>query len=153
VVLVVLGALTALQCAVWRDSESLWTQAIAVDPRHPIAYYNRGADRFERGDAAGALSDFEDALRWVPKPSARFFANRGAARASVGDWKGALEDCNAALKLDPRMAEAHATAGDVLRNSGDFARARQAYERARDLSPHGSGLRAAMQKKIDELSR
>src|SRR5437870_6426622 len=40
-VLVGLGVLTWNQAQVWRDSKTLWTRVLAIDPQSPTAYLNR----------------------------------------------------------------------------------------------------------------
>ena len=94
----VLGALTFRQTMVWRNSATLWTHAIEVDPSNYMAYTNRAWDMQVRGDQKGALSDLNEALRINPEdPLAR--NNRGALRQANGDLRGALEDYEAGLRF------------------------------------------------------
>lgn len=57
VLAVLLGTLALARGPVWRDSETLWTDTLAKRPSSAIAAINRAADRMERQDVHGAVSD------------------------------------------------------------------------------------------------
>src|SRR5947207_10571792 len=54
-VLALLSIATVRQTGVWRDSITLWSQQLRVDPECSLAYNSRGAERQDRGDSAGAI--------------------------------------------------------------------------------------------------
>ncbi|MFN0151879.1 MAG: tetratricopeptide repeat protein [bacterium] len=61
-----LALLTARQCGVWRDSESLWRHALGVDARNPIALDNLGHDLIRQGRLDEARTAFEGAIAERP---------------------------------------------------------------------------------------
>jgi hypothetical protein len=65
-VLVGLGALTWAQTRVWRDSETLWSHAVAIDPNSPIAQSNLGVVRARQGRLAEAIEHYRNALAVEP---------------------------------------------------------------------------------------
>ena len=100
VVLLTLSVLTWTQTRVWKDSFSLWDYALRLDSTQYLPYNNRGTARFDRGDVAGAIRDYEASMAIRPdweKP----WNNRGIARATVGDHAGAVQDFTRSLQIDP----------------------------------------------------
>ena len=61
-----LAALTWRQTGYWRDSMTLWTRAVEVDPRNDVALYNLGAALAEAGRRDEAIARYEQALAIVP---------------------------------------------------------------------------------------
>jgi len=73
--LAVLGALAWRQCAIWRDSESLWLRAYEKAPDSPLAALNLGLVRAEQAartpDAMRRIALRDEALRLVGEAAAR----------------------------------------------------------------------------------
>lgn len=132
-----LALLTAAQCLVWRDSVTLWTHALRVDPDLYLAYNNRGTAKSEKGDWTGAIEDYDRSIA-LRSDWAKPWFNRGVARAALGDPARAIEDFSRAVLLDPshvdaiagraiarsklgRSAEALADCGELLRLRPDAA--------------------------------
>ena len=133
-VLVVLAVLAFQQTRTWKDSETLWTHVLRVDPTNHIAYTNRGWARQAAGDAAGALADYDAALRAFP---GYFVAltDRGVLRQSRGDLEGALADYDAAIAANPRHCDAWFSRGTARHARGDVAGALEDYDRAVSCAP------------------
>jgi hypothetical protein len=64
------------------------------------AYNQRGTRRVGEGDLAGALDDFDDAIRLAP-PQAVLYQTRGTVRLAMRDFAGAIADFEAGLALEP----------------------------------------------------
>ncbi|MHC4607817.1 MAG: hypothetical protein ACYTAF_12965 [Planctomycetota bacterium] len=79
-VLLCLAGATFRQGAVWKDSRTLWSHAIRVDPGNYVAYMNRAADHYERGKLEEALRDYEKAAETAPPGSWRRQAEQMARR-------------------------------------------------------------------------
>lgn len=73
--LAALGALAWRQCAIWRDSESLWTHAYANAPDSPLAALDlglvRAAQAERESDPARRVALRDEALRLVREAAAR----------------------------------------------------------------------------------
>ena len=116
------GALTAYDKAL-----AALDAALALDPEHVLAHYNRGIVLGAKGDEAGALAAFDAALALDPEHvEAR--VDRGVALSKLGDPAGALAAYDAALALDPEHVRAHVSRGGAL-----------ASENGGDKLVHGSG--------------
>ncbi len=91
-----LGAGTYEQTLVWRNSFTLWTHALEVDPTNYMAYNSRGDARLVaakspsacrvEGDLAGAVFDYSQAVRFAPPGAphrATFDGNLKVARQQL----------------------------------------------------------------------
>lgn len=90
-----------------RCAESLpwWDRAIAADPQDAHNPLNRGTCRQQTGDAAGAIADFDAALRLKPDLSlAR--RHRGVLLMDAGRYAEAVSDLNEATRSEPGDAYA-----------------------------------------------
>lgn len=105
-VLAVLAALTWRQCAVWKDSVSLWSDAIGVYRNQPnsvnrgVALVNRGRAWLMREEYQRALADFNEALPLAPNRHHTLYY-RAAAHGALGERDQAVGDLAAALSLAP----------------------------------------------------
>ena len=87
-----------------------------------VAYYNRGNAHAAKGDQAGAIADYDEAIKLEPR-NAPALTNRGTAHSEQGDTDAALADFNAALKLNPRFASAYFNRANVYAAKGEGDRA------------------------------
>jgi Flp pilus assembly protein TadD len=134
VVVVALAAGAWTQTTTWRDSESLWRRAVAVDSACSICESNLG--RVIAGPAR--LDEAEGHVR-------RAIALRGdrpGPRENLGMillMRGRLPEAEAAfresLRLRPQHGPAHNDLGVVLANAGRDAEAEAAFREAVRLSP------------------
>jgi tetratricopeptide (TPR) repeat protein len=102
----------------------------------PKAYNLRALCRGGLGDAAGALSDLDEAIRLEPR-NAVSRMNRGIILAESGKREEARRDFDAAVNLDPENPEIYKNRGYLRFLEGDLAGALEDYQR---------GLRAAAAK-------
>jgi len=93
--------------------------ALATDPQHVDALYERALLSFAEGQPAAAIADLDRALRLSPRAANAYYA-RGQAREALGDHAAAIGDFTQALNLradypDALLARAaayHATGSD-----------------------------------------
>lgn len=135
IVVAAMALMTFERSRVWRDSESLWSDAIATHPRGAwLPFMKRGNVRFldERFDEA--LADYDRAVEYAPDRAVVFF-NRAQARVRLGDSAGALEDFDRSIELEPAAAEYIRNRADLRRLRGDAGGALDDYDRALALDP------------------
>lgn len=134
VVLALLGVRARDQAAVWRDSTTLFTHALAVDERNPLAHVNLGVELGARGELDRATAHLERALALRPDMvTARIALGNTLVRR--GRWEEAVAAYRAALAADPSSARAHNNLGWVLLQRGQLDEAIATLERARQLDP------------------
>src|SRR5207244_3203976 len=133
-VVVGLGVLTWNQVQVWHDSEKLWTHALAIDPKSPVAQGNRGNALARQGKPAEAIEHFRQAL--TMKPDYAYAQNNwGAALALQGKLAEAIEHYRRALQIKPDSADAHNNWGQALARQGKLAEAIDHYRQALQIKP------------------
>ncbi len=94
----------------------------------------RGLARYQKGQLAGALEDFDRAIELRPDDP-HLLGNRGMARVRTGDVAGALEDFEAAVALAEWDGACWINLAKGRTHAGDLPGARAAADRACDLAP------------------
>jgi protein O-mannosyl-transferase len=129
-VVVALTILTWNQVNVWRDSETLWTHAVAARPSS-LGHFKLGVTLEQRGSFTKAIENFEAALRINPDDADAHSA-LGFAFAIQGRLREAFEQFDYALRLRPRLATAHTGLGLLLARQGNLSEAADHFHRALD---------------------
>jgi tetratricopeptide (TPR) repeat protein len=144
----VLTALALLACVVlswrqagtWRDTESLWTNALVVTTANADACINVGAIRDKQGKTAEAVALYRKALEYAPDDPVAHY-HLGGALARQGKEAEAAPHLKAALRLDPRQSRAHLIGrGEVLMHLGQLDEAQKMYEAALRDNPDDAML-------------
>ena len=163
VVLRALAVLVLAGCAVtsrrqvehWRDSNALWTHALAVTSENYLAHNNLGLALQREGKIDEAMSHYNEALRIRPGyATAR--TNLGVALSKQGKTADAIATYAEALRQNPGLAEAHADMGAALAGQGKLDEAIAEYNEAIRLKPghfesHANlGLALAGKGKLDD---
>lgn len=125
---------TSRQLAYWRDSVTLFTHALAVDPENYLAHGNLGVALDALGRRAEAMAHFERAVAIAPT-FAKGRINLGHALARAGRADAAEAEYREALHLDPGSAVAAYDLGLLLAERGDVDAAIPWYRRALDHDP------------------
>lgn len=139
VVLVACGALSFRQVGFWRDSETLYTHALKVNPRSYLALNNLGEDLLRRKRTAEAIPYFQRALVAYPA-DVNSQINLGSALAMQGDVAEAAGWFRSATQLKPAHAKAWANLGTALASLGQLPKAAEALARAAKLEPQNAAL-------------
>jgi len=132
--LLVLGALSWRQAEVWKDSVTLFTHAIAVNPGSHVAHNNLASAYLDRREPAPAERHAREALRIRPA-YARAMVTLGAALAAQGRDDQAADAYRDAIVAQPANVRAHANLGALLVRAGRTEEARQHLGRALELNP------------------
>jgi tetratricopeptide (TPR) repeat protein len=120
---------------VWKDTLTLFNNAVEHDPGSAFAWNNRGIARYSENDLRGALSDFEQAIRIHPKYSGAFY-NRGSAYHAMKEFSRANKDYTMAINLNPNFANCYVARGNLAMNVlQNDALALMDYSRAIQLNP------------------
>lgn len=137
-----LFVLTRRQVEVWRDSETLWTHALASYPRLAPAYVYRGKQRALAGRNDEALGDFRAALA-LGLGNADVYQGLGALYGTRGALDSALVLFDRAVELEPRRAGLYYNRAITRLALGRAAEAVADLDRALALAPGSPELHAA----------
>jgi len=126
--------LTRQQLQYWRDSETLFRQALAVTKNNYLAHNNLGVALERRGQWDEALHQYQEALRLDPDyADARY--NLGNTLEKKGQLNEAMVQWREALRLDLDDAGAHINLGKALDEKGATGEAISHYQQALRLKP------------------
>jgi len=138
----VVATATLFACAVasrrqvrhWESSTSLWKHALEVTTDNYAAHTYYGNALATRGDLAGAIVEYTEAIRIRPDyPEAH--NNIGPALASQGKLDDAIAHFTTAIRLRPNYADAYSNLGVALATRGNFDEAITQYTESIRLDP------------------
>src|SRR5215510_9043539 len=143
----IVGALTCTaftQTSYWRNSETLWTHALAVTTDNDVAHNNLAYLCVDRGELDKAMSHFEAASKirsgkldpHYNLGTAFVEMNLGDALARKGQPDEAMPHFQQAIKLQPDYAEAYYNRGNVLFAKGKIDEAIPDFEKALQIQPN-----------------
>ncbi len=128
-------ALALHQAGQLAEAERLYAEIIAASPGHAASVHLLGVLKFQRGDAAAAVRQFDAALALEPA-DAFAHSNRSVALAALARFDEALASSDKALALKPDHAEAWSSRAAALFELGRFDDALASAERAIALKPN-----------------
>jgi protein O-mannosyl-transferase len=117
-----------IQTSYWRDSETLWTHALAVTSNNDVAQNNLGIVLLGRGQLEAAISRFETAVRLRPE-NAPAQDNLAKAFLQKGDVEAAMTHYHKLLEIQPDNSEGRNILATILVQQG---RIKDAVEQWRD---------------------
>jgi Tfp pilus assembly protein PilF len=134
------GAAAHAQVQHWRNSETLWTRALAVTEGNHRAHASLAEVYAGQGKIDEAIAEYRAALRILP---------------DVADWRNALGllylrqgrlaeaagQFAIAVRLRPAFADAHTNLGAVLARAGRVKDAIAQYQEAARLTPNDASTR------------
>jgi tetratricopeptide (TPR) repeat protein len=135
VVLAVLITCARAQTAYWRDSETLWTHALACTPDSSVAQNNLGGALRQQGRLNEAIVHLQKAMAIDPNDEA-VHNNLGNVLFQQGRVDEAIVHYQRALTINPNFAEAHNNMGDAFLQQGRMDEAIAQLQRALAINPN-----------------
>jgi len=139
VVITALMACASIQTSYWRNSELLWTHALACDPENVQAHNNLGDALRQKGMVDEAITHFQEALQIKPG-DAEIHNNLGNALLQKGEVDEAMVQYQKALQIKPDDAEIHCDLGNALLQKGEVDEAIAHYQKALQIKPGGAEI-------------
>src|SRR5206468_10871348 len=146
VIIVVLALAWAsfIQSSYWRNSETLWTRALAVTSDNDVAHNNLGYLCADRDELDKAISHFETALRIrSSKPDPHYSVGSAFVQMNLADALGrkgqpgeAMVHYEEAIKLQPNYADAYYNRGNILFAEGRIDEAMADWEKTLQIQPN-----------------
>jgi tetratricopeptide (TPR) repeat protein len=135
-----------IQASYWRNSETLWTHALAVTPDNDVAHNNLGYLCAGRGELDKAISHFESAARIRSgKRDAHYDLGSAFVQMNLADdlaKKGRSDEAmvhyEEAIRLQPNYADAYYNRGSVLFAKGRTDEAIADWEKTLQIQPNDS---------------
>ncbi|MDD4287301.1 MAG: tetratricopeptide repeat protein [Candidatus Peribacteraceae bacterium] len=140
VLLAALGVLATFQSHTWKNSEALFTQALAISPDAYVARVNLGNVQRYRGDEEQAIASYRTALivirekgRTGPglnRAESKTLSNLASAQREQGNFAEARSSYEEALRLNPQNVYALLGLGVVAGQQGNTVLSEQYYRQA-----------------------
>src|SRR5437667_8447789 len=144
VIIVALAWAAFIQTSYWRNSETLWTHALAVTSDNDFAHNNLGYLFVDRGQLDKAISHFETALRIrSSKRDPHYSVGSAFVQMNLADALGrkgqpdeAMVHYEEAIKLQPNYADAYYNRGNILFAEGRVEEAMADWEKTLQIQPN-----------------
>lgn len=151
-VILALAWVAFIQTSYWRNSEGLWTHALAVTPDNDVAHNNLGYLCNDRGELDKAISHFESAARIRSAKRDRHYhlasafvqMNLGDALARKGRSDEALVHYDEAIRLQPDYGDAYYNRGTVLLAKGRVDDAIADLAKALEMHPYDADAHTSL---------
>lgn len=88
----------------YRSAEADFNRALALAPKQPEAWLNKGISRYQQGDTAGAVEMFERSIELRTSYPALAYYGRALANEDRGNISAAYADLRRASDLSPDWA-------------------------------------------------
>ena len=144
VIIFALACAAFVQTRYWRNSETLWTHALAVTSSNDFAHNNLAYLLSDRGELDDAISHFQAAAEIRSHKtdthynvgSAFVETNLADALARKGQSDEAMFHYDQAIRLVPNYADAYYNRGNVLFAEGRIDKAITDWEKTLQLQPN-----------------
>ena len=151
-IILALAWVAFIQTSYWRNSEALWTHALAVTSDNDVAHNNLGYLCNDRGDLDQAISHFESAARirsgkrdpHYDLASAYVQMNLGDALARKGRSNEAMVHYDEAIRLQPNYGDAYYNRGTVLFAKGRVDEAIADWAKALEMHPNDADAHTSL---------
>jgi len=134
-VFIVLGTLTWFHCHAFKNSESLWVDTLAKNPKAWMAHNNLGLIYAERELVENAIKHYHEAFHLKPD-HARAYNNLAMAYSRLNRKKDVIPTFEKALKLAPDDVRILNNYANYMTGIGDFDSAYNLFERCLKINPY-----------------
>jgi Tfp pilus assembly protein PilF len=126
--------LARTQVETWKNSETLFEQALAVTEVNHGAHHNIGAFYMDHNDCQKAVPHFLKAIQ-MKKNYAYPYHGLGVCASRENNTEGALHYFRQAILIDPRFAECRIDRGLLLMQQGRFDEAEEDFQQVLRIDP------------------
>src|SRR3984893_3334103 len=134
VVLLALGLCAWRQTTHWKNSETLWSHALAITPNNDVANAGLGGVLLDEGKIDDAVAQFERAVSIRPD-NGQAHAALGNALLKKGSASEAIVHWQKSLELQPENVETRDQLGAVLAQQGRLREAMAEWKKSLEYNP------------------
>jgi tetratricopeptide (TPR) repeat protein len=127
------------QTASWKNSETLWSHALACTANSAMAHYGMGNVFLQKKSFADAVTHYQKALQITPD-YAEVRNNLGLALFKQGKTDESIPQFQKVLQLEPGYTDAHYNLGNAFLQKGRLDEAIACYQRALQIQPDHAGV-------------
>jgi protein O-mannosyl-transferase len=119
---------------IWRDTYTLFDDAVRKGPPAPVPIKNRGMALYHKENFKDAIADLSRSIE-LYRDDYEAFLNRGAAFFALGNYSSALADFDSAVRLQPRSADVRVNRGNALAMLKRYDEASEQFNLAINIDP------------------
>jgi tetratricopeptide (TPR) repeat protein len=157
---VVLAWRANLQTSSWQDTETLWTNAIAVTRNNDVAHYNIASLLMNQNRPDEAIAHYRAALQAGSNNETHNHLSPaivenglGNALARKGDLDAAVIHYRKAVELRPEFSDAHSNLAAMLYRKGEITGAISEYEKVVALPPEDASSHRTLAELLIKANR
>jgi protein O-mannosyl-transferase len=147
-----LGILTFQRTRVYRDAQTLWQDTLAKNPSSWLAHTSLGVELRRKGDADGALQEFQAALAINPH-CYEALNDIGNMLADAGRLNEASRYFEQVIQYQPKASAGYGNLASVRFRQGDLVQAGALYQQAVELDPYDHDARINYGKLLATLGK
>ena len=138
----------------WKDSYTLWTQTLEVEPDSFRAHGNLARVYQKRGMIDASMREVKKTLKLNPKDFKAYY-NLGVVLGEQGFDGEAIAAYQQTVAMNPRFKNAHFNLGTIYKAQNRLEAAKQAFKKVVEIDPddiearNNLGVIYAMQGKLD----
>jgi tetratricopeptide (TPR) repeat protein len=138
----------------WKDSYSLWTKTLEVEPNSFRAHGNLARVYQERGLIEASLREVKKTMELNPQDYKAHY-NLGVILGKQGFISEAISAYKKSIEMNPRFKNAHFNLGNIYKTQNLLEEAKQAYQKVVEIDPvdiearNNLGVIYAMQGKLE----
>ena len=114
------------------EAVKVYDKAIRLNPKYPLAYYNRGKVYVLLDQYSRAIEDYNEAIYVDPEYTSAY-NNRGTVYALLKQYHRAIKDYDETIRLDPRHAHGYGNRALAFAALNMYPEAQHDAERAVEL--------------------
>jgi tetratricopeptide (TPR) repeat protein len=133
-IMVIYSLLSVKQLRYWKDSVTLFSRAIAVNPDNNLARQNLGIALYEDDKLSEAEGYLKEVVRRSSEKSTAYLYLALIA-SSKGQHDSAISYLRSAIEADPRNTEAHVNLGIALAGRSEYKQADESFSEALKIEP------------------
>ena len=99
----------------YNEAIANYNQAIEINPKYELAFYDRGLAYIAKGEYTAAIKDCDEVIKFNPNYIDAYIS-RGSIRRFLKEYNTAIEDYNEAIKIDPENENAFYNRGLAYKN-------------------------------------
>ena len=134
IIITALAFLTWQQCGYWKNSITLFNQALQVTKDNYLAHNNLGVALVAKGKNDEAIANYLAAIKINPNYDDAH-TNLGVAFAAEGKSEEAIFHHCVAIKINPNNARAHYNLGLALKDQGKMDEAINEFRKTINIKP------------------
>jgi len=130
-----LAALTSVQVATWKNSETVFNHALSVTKGNYLAHNSLAVALYDRGDVENAIRHYRESVRINPN-NVNAQCNLGVALAHKRQYAEAFVHYRECLRITPGYSEAYYNMGIAFSELGENDEAIKQYQSVLKNYPH-----------------